>query len=271
MTPQAMIHSDNLAWRPWDDDRKTPFVAYGTRGSAHVKVLSRDPKTGGESLMYRLEPGWSAERIENSVFENLIVYEGELLVDGRPLRNHAYLYRPEGHETVSLSAPQGATIVSFAGYRGEPASKRPTLVDVESMEWQIYPVTGGGYYLKVLRADEENLDTFILMRTNAPVETTGIGHHEAPEEVFVLEGVSESYDEATEGRHVATRGSYVYRAPWGKHGLNKIFEDTVVFKHDYFQAETPERLAIYLETYPRETPAVRALREGRDPGLPPRW
>jgi hypothetical protein len=272
LIPEAMVHTDDLAWMPWGDERRMPFVAKGAVGEAWVKVLSRDPKSGAETLMYRLEPGWSAERIENAVYENLLVYEGELNVDGQTLRRYAYSYRPEGHVAASVSSPTGATIISYAGASGELSSPTPVpVVDTESMEWMRYPVPGDKYFIKLLRADEENLDTFFMMRTLMGHESQGVATHDAPEEGFILEGRNQSYDGPTQGRHIATRGTYIHRGPFSEHGFNKVLEDALIYKHDYFHGETEERLEIFLAAYPKETEAVRALREGRDPGLPDRW
>ena len=123
LVPHAYVHVDHLAWRPWDDARKAPFVAHGARGSAEVKVLARDPETTAESLLYRLEPGWSADRITNTVYENVLVLEGAIDVGDRKLGRHVFTYRPEGHETGPVSSPEGATILSFAG-RPESSRRR---------------------------------------------------------------------------------------------------------------------------------------------------
>jgi superfamily I DNA and RNA helicase len=51
--------------------------------------------------------------------------------------------------------------------------------------------------------------------------------------------------------------------------LDTVVEDSFVLKHDYFSAEDNEEL--FLSSYPRETEAVKAVRDGRDPKLPKRW
>jgi hypothetical protein len=268
LIPDAHVHSDDLEWRPWDEERKAPFVADGAQGQAWVKVLSRDPETEGESLMYRLDPGWSAEAIENTVYENLLVLDGELEIDGVTLRKHWYSYRPEGHGTGPVSTATGATVIAYAGFPGELASSIPVrYVDTDAMEWTAtHTVTGAS--LKMLRADEENLDVYYLTLV-PPSETHGVSYHDAPEEAFFLEGASRNYDGHTRGRHVNRAGTYVHRGPGSAHGSQTIVEPCLVFKHDYFNNE--DLGEIFFRSYPRETEAVRVSRSGRVPELPKRW
>jgi hypothetical protein len=260
-----------------------PFVAEGARGAAWVKVLSRDPATEAESLLYKLDRGWSADRIRNTVYENLLVIDGEIAVDGQTLRKYAFSYRPEGHELGPVSTETGATVVAFAGAPGELASKEPiACLDVESMPWasrditvvkegvqRAQNVTKPTYYVKMLRGDEENLDTFTLMRGVRGFVSDGVSSHEAPEEGYVLEGHFMFYDGVTEGRGIGRRGTYIHRGPGSKHGFVEIEEDSLTFKHDYYNAE--DDLELFYGSYPKETPAVKALKEGKDPGLPKRW
>jgi hypothetical protein len=274
LVPEAVVHADDLAWRPWEGDRKAPFVAEGVQGRAWVKVLSRDPETGAESLLYRLDRGWSASHIESTVYENLVVVDGEVEAGGVTLRRHAYSYRPEGHRIDGVSSPTGATVIAYAGAPGELSS--PTAVprvDVDSMAWSVYPVPlpNARYELKMLRGDEENLDMFFLMRSARGLQSHHVSAHDAPEEGFFLAGRTEFYDGVTEGRLIATKGTYIHRGPWSKHGHLDIVEDQTIFVHDYFFGETEEIKEIFLAAYPRETEAVSALRAGRDPGLAKRW
>ena len=268
LTPDAHVHSDDLEWRPWDNERKAPFVAEGVRGQAWVKVLSRDPETEGESLMYRLDPGWSADAIENIVYENVLVLDGELEIDGTTLRKHWYTYRPEGHRTGPVSTATGATLIAYAGFPGELASPNPVpCVDTDSMEW-MGTQSRNHASLKMLRGDEENLDVYYLTSV-PPSESHDVSSHDAPEEAFFIEGASLNYDGATRGRHVNRAGTYVHRGPGSPHGMQTITEQCLVFKHDYFNNE--DLSEIFFRSYPRETDAVRVSRSGRNPELPKRW
>jgi hypothetical protein len=286
LVPEAHVQSDHIEWRPWTADRSRPFEADGAQGQAWVKILSRDPQTEAETLLYRLDQGWSAERVRNTVYENLLVIDGEIEVNGETLRKYAFSYRPEGHEVGPISTATGAIVIAIAGAPGELASKIPVDgLDTESMPWvkrheteaalvdssvvRSRAVTEARYYIKMLRGDEENLDTYYLMRAVRGFQSDGVSSHEAPEETFVLEGCNVSYDSVTDGRVISTRGSYCHRGPRSQHGFLTLVEDTLVFKHDYFNPEdNPE---LFYSAYSTETPAVKALKEGRDPGLAQRW
>jgi hypothetical protein len=269
--PDAHFHVDDLEWRPWGEDRKAPFAAEGARGQAWVKVLSRDPETEGESLMYRLDPGWSADAIENTVYENLLVLDGELEVNGATLRTRAFSYRPEGHRTGPVSTEAGATLIAYAGFPGEVASPIAVpCVDTDAMPWTktgaVADAPGYEASAKMLRSDEENLDVFYLALVQ-PSETPRLTSHDAPEETFFLEGRSLNYDGHTRGRHVNRAGTYCHRGAGSLHGMQTIVEPCLIFKHDYFEQDDLEEL----RSFPRDTDAVQALKSGRVPELPKRW
>jgi hypothetical protein len=276
LVPEAVVHAEAVEWRPWHEDRTTPFVAKGARGAAWVKVLSKDPETSAESLIYKLEPGWAADSLENTVYENLLVLDGEIEIGGQTLRKYAFSYRPEGYETGSVWTETGASIIAFAGAPGEPASTIPVPhLDVESMPWiaRPIPLKTAKYYIKVLRADEETLDAFYLMRGIVGFVQERTDSHDAPEESYFLGGKVLFYDGVTGGRLLATAGTYIHRGANSVHGLTTVLEDHTVYKRDYFtHAEGEEEDgSLILNAYPKETAAVKALREGRVPELPKRW
>jgi hypothetical protein len=51
--------------------------------------------------------------------------------------------------------------------------------------------------------------------------------------------------------------------------MQTIVEPCLVFKHDYFDQD--EFKDVVLSSFPRETDAVQALKDGRTPELPKRW
>ena len=276
LIPEATIQVDQIEWRPWGDARKAPHIAIGASAQPLVKVLSKDPESGAETLMYELPQGWRADGLENTVYENLMVLDGELEVDGETLRKYAYSYRPEGYRTGPVSTVTGAVIISLAGGPGELSSKIPVShVDVEAMPWTERPTPlGAPSYMKILRADEENLDTFYLARSLRGAHSEGVTSHDAPEETYFLEGEALFYDGITGGRLVARGGTYIHRGSLSLHGHVDILSDHLTFKHDYFNHiddEKSQDAELLLGAFPKETDAVKALREGRDPGLPRRW
>jgi hypothetical protein len=275
LVPEASVHVDYIEWRPWGDARKTPHILHGASGEPRVKVLSKDQNSGAETVMYELPQGWRADGLENTVYENLMVLDGELEVEGQTLRKYAYSYRPEGHRTGPVSTVTGAVVIAMAGAPGELSSKIPVPhVDVEAMPWTPRPVPmtqSTRYYIKILRADEENLDTYYMTRSIRGAHSDKTTAHDAPEEGYFLEGEALYYDGITGGRLVARAGTYVHRDSMSVHGYVDIVQDNLSFKHDYFHDEGDEALDLFLEAYPKETDAVKALREGRETGLPRRW
>jgi hypothetical protein len=147
-------------------------------------------------------------------------------------------------------------------------------VDVEAMPWTQRPAPIGQHarsYVKVIRADEENLDTYYMARNTRGAHSEGTSAHDAPEEAFFLEGEALYYDGVTGGRLVGRRGTYVHRGTMSVHGYIDILEDHLLFKHDYFHMDDDAGGDLFLAAYPKETAAGKALREGRDPRLPRRW
>jgi hypothetical protein len=273
LVPEASVQVEYIEWRPWGDARKTPHVALGATAQPLVKVLSKDPESGAETLMYELPQGWRADGLENTAYENLMVLDGELEVDGETLRKYAYSYRPEGHRTGPVSTMTGAVVIAIAGAPGELSSTTPVPhVDVEAMPWTPRPTRlGAPAYIKILRADEENLDLYYLTRSVRGAHSEGTASHEAPEEAYFLEGEAWFYDGVTGGRLVARPGTYVHRGSMSVHGYVDILGDHLAFKHDYFHHDEDTGGELFLAAYPKETAAVKALRAGRDPGLPRRW
>jgi hypothetical protein len=277
LVPEASVQVDYIEWRPWADARKQPHIMVGATGQPRVKVLSKDPESGAETLMYEFPQGWRADSLENTVYENLMVLDGELEVEGETLRKYAYSYRPAGHRTGPVSTLTGAVVIAISGAPGELSSKTPVPhLDVEAMPWTPRPrptrVTESSHsYMKILRADEENLDTYYMVRSTRGGHSTETSAHEAPEEGYFLEGEAWYYDGVTGGRLVARRGTYVHRGAMSLHGHIDILGDHLIFKHDYFHQEEDEGGELFRAAYPKETEAVKALREGRDPGLPRRW
>jgi hypothetical protein len=243
--------------------------------------VSRRPEPS--RFLYRFEPGWTADRIENVAPENLLVWEGDLTVGGHVLTTHSYAYRPPGYEVGPCSSPNGAVVISYAGAPRETlCSPNPVhSLDTDAMPWEPYLTEAGTtrYWVNMLRGDEENLEVFFLLKgrgspedeTRPYVPPASIAAHDGPEEGFFLEGRAALYDGNLDAPVICTRGSFVHRGPYSKHRMCGMYEDQVTFSHDFFSPENEEESAAWLSAYTVETPAVKALREGRNPGPPKRW
>jgi len=283
--PRDWTNVNMLGWMPWENDRTLPFTMAGVRGQAWVKVLGWDTETGAESLVYKLSPGWSAERIENTVPEDLIVWQGELEIGGNTLHRYGYSYRPAGHSVGPCSSPMGATVVAFCGSaEQELYSKIPVpALDTESMPWRRNTRAHDTMraYWKPLRGDEETLDLYWLGFNAAGSYVEEVATHEGVaelEEAFFFEAGAPPVTlyEAWEGRMARMHGgagSYVCHGAVAHSAYYKQPNpaDMIYFKHDgyaYSEHADPAHEE-YLAMFPKETPAVRAFREGRDPGLPP--
>lgn len=79
-----------------------------------VKVLSRDAETGGCSTIVRYPAGWerSGDRYL-TCHEELLVLDGSLIVNGVEYGPYAYAHLPAGYARHSVSAPQGAVVLTM--------------------------------------------------------------------------------------------------------------------------------------------------------------
>lgn len=270
LLPEATTHADLLEWRPWDDDRKAPFVAQGAAGTAWVKVLSRDPDTDAESMLYKLDPGWSATSIESTVGENLMVLHGELEIEGERLRKYAYSYRPEGQTTGPVKTTTGVTVIAYAGAPGDPASKEPVPhLDVEGMPWveRYIELAGARYYSKLLRVDEETFEYFHMERSLCGFETgpSWVADEDKVEEMYLIEGRCYGYDGPTRGRQLYTPGKYVMRHPHSIHGYVTVLEDQLSYRHEYYSVNEPEQATFLIDALPTDSPIAKDLKDGRLP------
>ena len=78
----AALRSDELGWRPLP----TP--------GASVKVLRRDPETGGSTALVRFEAGTRFPVHNHPAGEEIFVVEGDLHVGREYLKAGDYLYTP---------------------------------------------------------------------------------------------------------------------------------------------------------------------------------
>lgn len=91
----------------------------GARPDVEVRILSLDDADGSSSTMLRYPAGWSAAAAHVlDVDEELFVLEGAVLLNGRRYGKHAYAHLPAGYLRESLSAPDGAVVLTF--FSGEP-------------------------------------------------------------------------------------------------------------------------------------------------------
>lgn len=76
-----------------------------------VKVLSRNPMTGGQSLLWRLEPGYRQHKpaIHSGSWQ-MYVLEGQATMGEETLSTGSYFYSPAGAVDAPLSSDAGALL-----------------------------------------------------------------------------------------------------------------------------------------------------------------
>jgi hypothetical protein len=212
------IQAQLLPWR-----RIGPSNA---RPDAEYKFLSRDEKTGGCSALIRYPPGWHREGPEHlGVAEEFYVLSGMLEINGKQFGFDHYGYVPAGCTRGSMSAPQGAVVLTFFDaeptlINGQGTHDDLTHVDVLHMPWDMSlndpKLAHLGISRKDLRTDPETGErTFLSMvlphseppGSKGPTET-----HPTVEEAYIIAG-------SLTGPHgTMAPGAYFWRPPGIAHG-----------------------------------------------------
>lgn len=97
------LRTEEEKWTPWEN----------APAGVSKKLLSRDQETGAETLMMRLDKGFSGEvsLASDKTWEWVVVEGGFTLTDGASFGNIGYSHRPKGSgETVISGAPEGCTL-----------------------------------------------------------------------------------------------------------------------------------------------------------------
>jgi len=76
-----------------------------------VKVLSRNPLTGGQSLLWRLEPGYKQHKAAtHSGAWQMYVLEGQAQMGEEQLTTGTYVYSPAATVDAPISSDYGALL-----------------------------------------------------------------------------------------------------------------------------------------------------------------
>ncbi len=183
----------------------------GIAGRAGARILSKDP-TGPASRLLRIPSGWATEGAGAFTADvEMLVLEGELLVDGGAVGPHALVTLTAGGQVGELRADEPATALLFtaAPVRFELGSfpGRPDVRRLQDVGW------------------DQELPGFESKTLTGPATTTRlvmIGHHQAtdwqqlPEwsERFVVDGQwceAVVADDGTVTTASMAAGSYVSR------------------------------------------------------------
>ncbi len=216
------IQSQVLLWITLPDTAARPGVA--------CKVLSKDPESGAVSVVLKYPAGFEIARphyLDND--EEFFVLDGELRIGETAYGAQTYAYLPDGFPRPNMTAPNGATVLTFFEgphknvFEGTKAFDRTKLVERiavgDPSTWRdgVDPkVIGAGLQKQMLRLDEKTGERTWLLNmgptdpavvTAAPLET-----HPHVEELFLLGG------EISMPQGVLRRGAYFWRPGGIQHG-----------------------------------------------------
>ena len=202
------------------------------RPDAEIKILSRDPDTGGCSVLMRYPPGWSREGPEHiAADEEIFVLEGALEMGGHYYAQDAYAYLPAGWTRSSMRSEAGCTLLAF--YDREPTlvlgegdgaaeqdARAVPYLDTAAMAWDM---TLNDPNLKHLGIGRKNLRTdpvsqertflsLILPQASPPGNSGPQEIHPVVEESYLIGGT------LTGPQGTMHPGAYFWRPPGIKHG-----------------------------------------------------
>jgi hypothetical protein len=216
------IQSQNVAWEP--------AAAYGFRREASVKCFSADPETGALTALLHYPPGVSASAaVSRRGSEELFVLDGELTVNGRPLRRHHYAYVPPDAVVEHAPSPSGALVLTCCngGFEDLPAAgsvsvgaNELTLVDSYGVTWDATVLDPKLSHLrlsrKILRAAADaSCRTYLLAGLPHGRPADGrlqLERHPHDEEMFLISG------DMSCPQGVMRPGAYFYRPREIVHG-----------------------------------------------------
>lgn len=211
------IHEQVLPWREG--------LPGGGRPGVQARLLSRDPETGGCSLVVRYPPGWRREGPEHVTSdEEFVLLSGDLEINGVAYDQLAYAFLPAGHLRRASSSREGALAVTFfetepttvAGEPRTPARADRLVERIHALdgEWggNFHPLFPGGAGRKWLRQDPESGEQTWILGTMPLRSGRRPEKHPVIEEMFLLSG------ELVGNLGVMHAGAYFWRPPEIWHG-----------------------------------------------------
>ncbi len=76
-----------------------------------IKLLRRDPQTGAETSLWRVDPGARVDGHAHEMDEECLVLEGDLQIGGELLVAGDYLLGKQGVDHPAVSSPSGALLL----------------------------------------------------------------------------------------------------------------------------------------------------------------
>ncbi|MCP5329093.1 MAG: DUF4437 domain-containing protein [Steroidobacteraceae bacterium] len=214
--------------RPWIEfvqSQRLPWergLLDALRPGIETKLLSRDPQSGGCSLLVRYPAGFSSSGGALRADDEFLVLDGALEIGDQRYAELGYAHLPAGFATGTWAAPDGAIVLEF--FSAEPAhcvdspcfDQRRLVLHRDAFQ---VPYTGNfhpefppGAGRKLLYQDPLTEDTTWLLGT-LPIRWAERSEiHPVVEEMYLLAG------EVHGDRGIMRPGAYFWRPPFVPHG-----------------------------------------------------
>lgn len=215
------IQSQQLPWVP----ARWAWPGAGVE----CKLLSEDSGDGACSCILRYPPGWrGAGPAAIDAAEELLVLEGELVIDGERYTQDCYAYLPAGYARREVASERGAAVLTF--FDKAPAKRtrggdwdESLLVrrlDTFTLPWEASGIDPAyadvGLRHKVLRHDPATENRTILVTLPPHLHPAGWSgpqrRHDCVEEMFLLAG------DFLSNVGLMREGAYFWRPPGIPHG-----------------------------------------------------
>lgn len=198
-----------------------PWQACALRPGAEMKLLSEDAATGALSAILRYPPGWHAEAKPLDQDEEFFVLDGALLHGGTEYCRDCYAFWPAGMPRQTLTAPMGATVLTFfSAPSGRPfdAARLVERIDVREGDWKAdlaamgLEVMAATARIRRLRAEPDTGEITYITATMPYVYESQPERHPVIQEFFCLSG------EVAGPQGIMRAGAYVWRPALVTHG-----------------------------------------------------
>lgn len=246
---------------PWGLDG----LGAGRPGIA-VKVLSRDDTTGAVSTIVKYPRGWSRPAEILGVDEEFLVLDGALDHAGTRFGPDCYGFWPKGFSRGGLSAPEGATVLTFLSGPLAPGraadfdpARLTARIDVREGDWNAdmkamgLDVMAGHARIRRLRADPATGEITYVTACMPYFRETQSERHPVIQEIFVLAG------ECAGNTGLMRAGAYTWRPANVTHGPYGSTAGAVFFFRSHGGPQTTEH----------DPPVTYSYEVPHQPVLPP--
>jgi hypothetical protein len=193
----------------------------GPRDGVDCKLLSRDAATGALSAIFRYPPGWQAPAETLDWDEEFFVLDGRLDHGGTAYGADCYAFWPRGFARRPLSAPGGATVLTFFAARDPRPYDPARLVertDLRQGAWTANLEAMGlakmatTSRIREMRSDPATGEITYITAVIPYFQEDQSERHPVVQEIFVLAG------EVAGPQGVMRAGAYVWRPENKTHG-----------------------------------------------------